>query len=255
MLQDDDLAPLQGRDDFRSVLAECTDRRREAQRGAKPGLVILAPPDEPRDRVPVLMALHGRDGRGEDFAPYWEGATALGWLLALPTSSQILSPYGFGWDDRELAERDVAWAYEQAGAAHPIDPGRIVFAGFSQGGATAIRMTLKGEAVPPRGFLVVAPSRSAKTRMSSRRGFPQRRSGACALGSTAATETSRWRRRKTSMNGSSREAWLLSSPWDLTWATNSPRISRTDSNPRSASWPPTERLPGDYLPIGSHGHV
>lgn len=158
MLQDDDLAPLQGLDDFRSIVVECAARRREAQKVARPGLVSSASPDEPRDRVPVLMALHGRDGRAEDFAPYWERATALGWLLALPTSSQILSPYGFGWDDREVAERDVAWAYEQTTAAHPIDPGRIVIAGFSQGGATAIRMALKGDAFPPRGFLAVAPS-------------------------------------------------------------------------------------------------
>jgi dienelactone hydrolase len=158
MLQDEDLAPLQGRDDFRSVLVECAARRREAQKEAKPSIAIQAPAESAGGRVPLLMALHGRDGRGEDFAPHWEGATALGWLLALPTSSQILSPYGFGWDDRELAERDVGWGYEQTRAAHVIDSGRVVIAGFSQGGAAAIRMALKGDAVPARGFLVVAPS-------------------------------------------------------------------------------------------------
>jgi predicted esterase len=158
MLQDEDLAPLQGRADFRSIVVECSARRREAQKGARPGLVIRAPPNSERDRIPVLMALHGRDQRADDFVPHWEGATALGWLLALPTSSLILSPDGSGWDDRELADRDLAWAYEQTKAAHPIDPGQIVIAGFSQGGATAIRMALKGNPIPARAFLVVAPS-------------------------------------------------------------------------------------------------
>lgn len=159
MLGDEDLAPLQDLADFRSIIAECAARRREAQKAAKPDLLIRVPPSAaPSDGYPMVIALHGRDGRADAFAPYWEASTAHGWMLSVPTSSQILSPDGFGWDDRETAERDVAWAHERTCAAHRVDRSRILVAGFSQGGALAIRMALKGDVVPARGFLVVAPS-------------------------------------------------------------------------------------------------
>lgn len=159
MLGDEDLAPLQDLAEFRSIIAECAARRREAQKSAKPDLLIRVPRGAaPFDGYPTVIALHGRDGRAGAFAPYWEQATAHGWILSSPTSSQILSPDGFGWDDREVAERDVAWAYDRTCTAHRIDRRRIVVAGFSQGGALAIRLALRRGVVPARGFLVVAPS-------------------------------------------------------------------------------------------------
>jgi predicted esterase len=159
MLGDEDLAPLQDLPEFRSIIAECAARRREAQKSARPDLLVRVPPGAaPIAGYPMLIALHGRDGRADAFAPYWEESTAQGWMLSVPTSSLILSPDGFGWDDQETAERDVAWARDRTCAMHRVDRNRMVLAGFSQGGALAIRMALKGDVVPARGFLVVAPS-------------------------------------------------------------------------------------------------
>jgi predicted esterase len=57
----------------------------------------------------------------------------------------------------EVAERDVTWVYSQVREQKGVDKSKIVLAGFSQGAALAIYLSLK-KAFPCKGFFAVAPS-------------------------------------------------------------------------------------------------
>lgn len=64
----------------------------------------------------------------------------------------------YTWDEPAQAERDVAWAYGDVVQSQPVDRGRTVLAGVSQGGALAIDLALKGAPIPACGFIAVVPS-------------------------------------------------------------------------------------------------
>ncbi|MBI4416064.1 MAG: hypothetical protein HY557_03675 [Euryarchaeota archaeon] len=157
-LEDGDLDLIRGRTDFQAIVADCEKARAAAQAETKPELIVRTPPGAHRGPFPVLFALHGRAGNARDFEVRWAPALNLGFLLALPQSSQLFGPDAFAWDDRDLATRELADAHATVLASHPADGNRLVFAGFSQGAALAIRLCLQGEPFASRGFVAVAPS-------------------------------------------------------------------------------------------------
>ena len=84
----------------------------------------------------------------------------MGWVLAMPQSSQLGSPNTFIWDDAARAQEEIAAHYENLRERYPMDPQRVILAGFSQGAGLAIRICLRG-LIPARGFLAVVPGRIA----------------------------------------------------------------------------------------------
>ena len=60
------------------------------------------------------------------------------------------------WNDQEIALREVAEHYATVTADHAVDPGRVLVAGFSMGGETALRAALLGT-IPARGFILLGP--------------------------------------------------------------------------------------------------
>ncbi len=156
---DPDLEPLRGREDFRAVLAKCEHLREEAQAKARPELLVRTPPDYAADRrYPLLLALHGRGGNARDPLPHWSEALSAGLILALPQSSQVMGSESFSWDDPERARQELGDHYRALQRDHPVDTVRVVLAGYSQGGALALSLALQGDPVPPRAFILVAPS-------------------------------------------------------------------------------------------------
>ena len=82
-------------------------------------------------------------------------ATVEGWLVAVPQSSQVVSPAGYGWGDGDRALKEVCGHYRTMVRDYPVDLNRVVVGGFSQGGTAAISMALSGS-VPVRGILGIA---------------------------------------------------------------------------------------------------
>jgi len=156
--RDEDLTPLQGSPAFEAMVAECRARQAAAQRDSKPEVSVHLPGgDGPH---PLLIALHGRgSGPDRDFR-YWEPVLQMGWVLAMPQSSQLGSPNTFIWDDAARAQEEIAAHYENLRERYPMDPQRVILAGFSQGAGLAIRICLRG-LIPARGFLAVVPGRIA----------------------------------------------------------------------------------------------
>jgi len=154
--QDSDLEPLQGLPEFEQMVSVCIARHAAAQARGVPKLLTFEPDPLPTGPLPLLIALHGRSSSAEEDAPYWQAVTQLGWLLALPGSSQPGSPTSYVWDDTEKALAEITAHYAALKEKYALDEQRVVVAGFSQGGARAIQMALSGR-IPARGFISVVP--------------------------------------------------------------------------------------------------
>jgi enterochelin esterase-like enzyme len=158
LLMEPDLEPLQGRPEFKAIVAESQRLKQRALSTAKPGVMVLTPRDSsPEERHPLIIALTMRVGHPGDFAEHWNGALNQEFLLAVPHSSQPISSEEYCWDDPERSERDVAWAYKQIRDKYNVDPDKVIVAGFSQGAALALYLILN-RTFPCRGFIAVAMS-------------------------------------------------------------------------------------------------
>ena len=149
---DGDLATLQGNPGFESLVALCKER--QARATAQPELLVRAPAGN--GPFPLLIALHGRSSSPEHDLARWENLVPLGWLLAMPQSSQLGSPNSYVWDNEEQSLSEITAHYRFLLEKYPVDTDRVVLAGFSQGAALAIVLTLAGS-IPARGFLPVSP--------------------------------------------------------------------------------------------------
>jgi predicted esterase len=157
--QDPDLEPLQGLPEFERMVATSHARHMAAQAAVQPDLQVYIPTSA-APPYPLLIALHGRGYSPEDnSASYWKHACDLGWLVAIPRSSQLCWPGAYGWDDGELAGKEIVAHYNTLCAQHPVDHHRLVITGISQGGALAIHLVL-GRKLFARGFLAVVPGNS-----------------------------------------------------------------------------------------------
>ncbi len=154
---DDDLKPLQGDPEFEALVARSQARCAEAQAGARPELLTLAPQAKPsRSGCPLLIALHGNTENATNSAPFWQPAAARGWLVALAQSSQAVGSGAYVWDDLELGAREVEGHYRALREQHALDTRRSVIGGFSMGARLAAWMAL-GQVIPVRGFVAVGP--------------------------------------------------------------------------------------------------
>lgn len=154
---DEDLTLLREMPEFAQLRVQSAVRQAEAQRAAKPELVVLPPDDvAPGGALPLLLALHGNLHSAAIDAPYWETARRAGWLLALPQASQVAGPGRYVWDNWVRAEQEVRVHFAALRERYVLDPARVLAGGFSMGAETALRLALTG-AIPAQGFVAVAP--------------------------------------------------------------------------------------------------
>jgi predicted esterase len=140
LLGDPDLNALHDDSQFGELVAICRDRHAEAQRSAKPELILLKPETAPP--WPLLIALHGLGGSAREFVQHWQSVAAEGWLVAVAQSSQVVSPGCFGWRDQNRAVEEIRGHFETIARDCEVASDRVIIAGFSQGGSTAIRIGL-----------------------------------------------------------------------------------------------------------------
>ena len=150
---DPDLAPLQGRADFDAVVDVA--RRLQAANPTRPALEVLRPSTQPRGFV---IALHGAGGTIASAAAQWQHATELGYAVGIPLSSQRSGSDDDrrGWDDVDLAAREVADARDRLARQLELEPQCAIFAGFSQGGRRVVEWALMGALPDVRRFIGVA---------------------------------------------------------------------------------------------------
>jgi predicted esterase len=163
LLDDEDLAPLRAGDGLREVVA-ASQRLRTAHLTddhARDPIVLLPAPTPgtvtpPTGSSPgLLVALHGWGEQMTDFVEPWRAAARAGLVVAVPESSQELTPAFFVWDDRERARDDVARALSPLRRRWRVDERRSLYAGFSQGGGLAVLWALAGGPLRTGAFLAI----------------------------------------------------------------------------------------------------
>jgi dienelactone hydrolase len=145
--EDEDLEAVWRLDGFEELVSVCERRMVALRAGAEPILRVLEP--EGTRAGLVLLALHGRVASAREALDAWGPATSTGAVVAAVGSSQLLGTEAACWDDLDVARRELDWAQER------LPPGRLVLAGFSQGGILAIAEALRGRA---DAFVALAPS-------------------------------------------------------------------------------------------------
>lgn len=153
---DNDLAPLQGQPEFEKMVLRCKECQDAAQGSQSPELHVFEPEPKPAGLLPLLIVLHGRGSSASLEEYFWNPAAREGWLLAMPQSSQLSSPGAYVWDDAEKTETEIVAHFAEIARKYPINAERVILAGFSQGAARAIHLSLKG-AIRVQGFLAVVP--------------------------------------------------------------------------------------------------
>lgn len=144
------LRVLQGTPEFEELAALSIDRHRRAPRRAR--LLVEVDEGVPAP-YPALVTLHGHGRDGAASLAGWRAARAQGWLLAAIQASEVLAKGAYGWEDEELALRDVGEQFEVLARTRDIDPRRAVIAGFSLGGRAALHAVLTRRA-PATGLVL-----------------------------------------------------------------------------------------------------
>ena len=152
--EDTDLATLQGNQEFERLVSLSEQMHAQAEINAKPEISVCQP--DGKGPFPLLIVLGPRGGYPELDLRDWSPVIKLGWMLALPLSTQMASPLSHIWDDREKALHEIVGHYERLIEEHPIDKDRIVIAGFSQGATRAVELVMSRR-LKVRGFFAVVP--------------------------------------------------------------------------------------------------
>jgi dienelactone hydrolase len=152
--EDADLDPLQGLPRFERLVEICLERQAAAQAKAAPTLTLLEPTGSPP--WPLLLALHGNNSQAKAAAEKWGAATSLGWLVALPGSSQVGGPDAYVWNDWEWATDEIQRHCAALSERFSLEADRTVLGGFSMGGGLAAWLALTG-AIKAKGFVLVGP--------------------------------------------------------------------------------------------------
>ncbi len=136
---------LRNRPEFEKLIVRIAEVEREE-------IVIYVPPAlKPGPHPPLIIAFHGRGENPHYFLSQWkEAADKLGAVVALPRGVRRAGDGLLNlWEQKGAKPADVDLpacakladtAIELAKKRHAIEPQRIVLAGYSQGGAVALKL-------------------------------------------------------------------------------------------------------------------
>jgi predicted esterase len=150
---DPDLDNVRDLPEFKRLMQESNKKYLEMRAQIQPDRTLLIPEDASGE-VPLLIALHGRNGHKESNLEYWEIARRCGWLVLSPQSRQALFPGSYCWDDNEEGLADILFHLDEVKNRYRINSNQIIVAGFSQGSGMSIYAALNGQ-IGARGFIGV----------------------------------------------------------------------------------------------------
>jgi dienelactone hydrolase len=148
--------PLQGDPDFEHIVAASRAAEAQDTPAAAPPLIMRLPEDH-SSASPLLVALHGNQRTATATLPFWQAASAQGWVLALPQSTQAMYKSAYAWDDLAASFAAVQADFAKLKELTTFDASRVALAGHSMGGLVAIQMALAG-ALNVRGFVANGPA-------------------------------------------------------------------------------------------------
>ncbi|MCJ7581172.1 MAG: hypothetical protein MUP98_11645 [Candidatus Aminicenantes bacterium] len=171
-------APLKESDAFKKFEEQNEKMRIEAQKKAKPEILVLKPEGFSQSKkYPLFIALHGG---GENIAVFKDNWTSSklkkDFITAYLQSSQVVAMDGYNWtEDIELTKKEITEAYNKIVKDYPIDTQNVLIGGFSSGGVAALEVILDST-LPARGFIILCPARPEdfsvdRVKMAKQRGI------------------------------------------------------------------------------------
>jgi hypothetical protein len=110
--KDTDVASLQGRPRYESLVEKNHQLLSEEQKRTSPQLIVQNPAHPSGKPCPFLMALHGNNSNAHAFTDYWRGFVSRGWLVTLPQSSQVSGRNLYVWNNMEKADLEIEQHYQ-----------------------------------------------------------------------------------------------------------------------------------------------
>ncbi len=162
MFNQEDWAPFSEREEFKEMHTRNEALRQEAQKHAKPKILVLTPEKYNRQRkYPLFIALHGGGGNIEEFKEAWKSKKlSEEFILAYFQSFQLVSMNGYSWtEDLELAKKEISEAFHKVKKDYSVDEKEVIIGGFSSGGVAALEVSLSN-VFPVAGFVVLCPAKS-----------------------------------------------------------------------------------------------
>jgi predicted esterase len=150
--------PMREDPHFKSMFETNRELRAAAWMQARMTYEVLLPGGYSREKkYPLFITLHGNMSTMLSFKERWEPATMLeqGFVVLYIQSSQVNCTNGFNWNNSwQKAREEIKAAYDAVLKQYPIDPARVVVAGFSAGGMAAVEVTL-ANLFPVKGFITL----------------------------------------------------------------------------------------------------
>lgn len=156
--REENLATMHQVPEFQAMVQTCRQRFADLERQMRPQLFVEQPAQATAP-LPLLIGLHGNKGDGPYTLAKWSDLAEAGWLVAVPQSTQVLSP-GLSdriWDDRERGIAEIRTHLATLHRNYTLDPDRVVLGGYSMGGGLAVWMALR-QVIRVRGFISLGPA-------------------------------------------------------------------------------------------------
>jgi len=156
--REENLASMRQVPEFQAMVETCRQRFADLEGQMRPRLFV-AQPVKQTTALPLLIGLHGNKGDGPYTLAKWSALTGDGWLVAVPQSTQLLSP-GLSdriWDNRERGIGEIRDHLASLNNSYTIDPDHVVLGGYSMGGGLAVWMALQ-QVIKTRGFISLGPA-------------------------------------------------------------------------------------------------
>jgi len=153
--------PFKKLERFKKILIRNEELRQEAQKSAKPDLLVLTPEGyREEQKYPLFIALHGGSSNFANFREVWKSEKMEKEFITAYVQSSLLVGMGrYSWTvDMEITKKEIIEAYHMIIKKYPVDEKEIVIGGFSAGGVAALEITLC-HSIPVTGFVVLCPAK------------------------------------------------------------------------------------------------
>jgi len=106
---------------------------------------------------PVLIGLHPNASNAQQAVTKWQKAAKLGFLVAIPQSSQAMWKGAYVWNNLEISSWEIQHYLETLKSQYKVDSQRTILAGEAMGGELAIWLSITRRLIS-RGFIAVNPT-------------------------------------------------------------------------------------------------
>lgn len=145
------------------IIWENKELNTRTQANIKATFEIMTPRDySPGKKYPLVMVLHGEYRSIIHEKMFWKADQLKelkeDYIFAFLQSSQIFEMNCFNWNDLDKARKDLKQLYTEIVQIYPVDTGKVIIIGMSQGGQAAIDAAINN-IIPVKGFLACCPAK------------------------------------------------------------------------------------------------